>query len=448
MSQPLNDSITPNLDGAGNPYGDVALTRLAGSVFTGEVGIGTPAQTFGVVFDTGSADVWVHSSDTDNKVAWCRYYQRNASSSFDKEARSQPFYIQYGMGYASGTTVVDTVNCGGFQAIGYKFAEANGVSANFVRQSQPIDGVLGLGFSENSVLGKSLLDFLFEHGAITKRQFTFNFFQDNSIVFDVGDVMKDPNMNDLKEAQFTKTPILNSNMALMWAVEGAVAIEGASDDGECTGDDVCAIIVDSGTNYIGIPTLMFEGLFKLIITNRNDCSTVPNSAISQITCKSASFDGLPKVTFTINDNEYSMFPSTYFQDQKILFYPTQRVSFGANIILGSIFLQSYQVVFDLDDKQLWIEKTNQPLLSPGMSVLLAFGVVAVLVALLVLFLRCRRRREPCSCCGNRCERYCDCSPCERVCDARCPNVCKRLFCPRREQAPRYEHFDLDRFSDN
>jgi cathepsin D len=67
-----------------------------------DVKIGTPAQTFTVVPDTGSSNLWVYSSKCYNLV--CLYHSKyDASKSSTYKANGEKFGITYGSGSISGT---------------------------------------------------------------------------------------------------------------------------------------------------------------------------------------------------------------------------------------------------------------------------------------------------------------------------------------------------------
>lgn len=87
--------------------------------YLGQVSVGTPPQNFNVVYDTGSSNLWVPSSNcTDIKLspacAWQTKYYANESSTFlpCNMARCD-FLLPYGSGTVIGKLANDTVTVGG-----------------------------------------------------------------------------------------------------------------------------------------------------------------------------------------------------------------------------------------------------------------------------------------------------------------------------------------------
>lgn len=92
----------------------VALKDFMNAQYFGEIGLGTPPQPFTVVFDTGSANLWVPSAHCKGFNIACLLHRRYASAKSSTYKRAgEPFSIKYGSGSMSGFTSIDTLSIGG-----------------------------------------------------------------------------------------------------------------------------------------------------------------------------------------------------------------------------------------------------------------------------------------------------------------------------------------------
>jgi len=113
-----------------------------------EVEIGTPAQKFTVVPDTGSSNLWVYSSNC--RSIPCRThdtYNSNNSSTYEEGGAS--FEIQYGSGGIKGFESTDNAAFGGATSK-MGFGEIQHCSGASFYVSQ-MDGIVGLGYDTISV---------------------------------------------------------------------------------------------------------------------------------------------------------------------------------------------------------------------------------------------------------------------------------------------------------
>ncbi|GME52929.1 Peptidase A1 [Neofusicoccum parvum] len=113
-----------------------------------EVGIGTPAQTLKLDFDTGSADLWVWSTElpastqSTGKSSGHAVFDPSKSSTY-KEASGSTWQIQYGdSSSASGSVGTDNVTLGGLTVENQAVELAKTLSDQFVQGAG--DGLLGL----------------------------------------------------------------------------------------------------------------------------------------------------------------------------------------------------------------------------------------------------------------------------------------------------------------
>jgi hypothetical protein len=113
------------------------------------VAVGSPAQKLALDFDTGSADLWVWSTELPKNVRnhtsgnKHTVFDPHKSSTFKKTSGS--WKIQYGDGSgASGDVGTDNVNVGGLVVKHQVVELAKQLSAEF--KQSPDDGLLGLSF--------------------------------------------------------------------------------------------------------------------------------------------------------------------------------------------------------------------------------------------------------------------------------------------------------------
>ena len=133
------------------PSHQVPITNYEDAQYYGPVGIGTPAQSFTVIYDTGSSNLWVPSSSCHSLICDTKHrYKSKKSSTYHDDAMSgKEFKIQYGSGAISGTFSADTVTMGGVQVENVDFGEVTKLTLNFL--AGHFDGILGMGFKTISI---------------------------------------------------------------------------------------------------------------------------------------------------------------------------------------------------------------------------------------------------------------------------------------------------------
>jgi len=157
----------------GNQNGaEIPITNFMDAQYYGQVSIGTPAQTFNVIFDTGSSNLWVPSHSCWSIPCWTHTTYKNSDST-SYVANGTAFNITYGSGGVVGITSQDSVSLAGVTAKNVLFGEVTSESGiSFV--AAQFDGILGMGWPVLSVNGMKPVFFeLLDQGLITEKSYSF-----------------------------------------------------------------------------------------------------------------------------------------------------------------------------------------------------------------------------------------------------------------------------------
>ena len=120
----------------------VATNIAYDSEYLSPVVIGSQQQTMNVVYDTGSSDLWVYSTECSVCSSKSNLFNPSLSSTYIRS--STAYSITYGDGSSSsGHTASDIISIGGAD-IRQTIDIATSVSSNMLSDS--LDGILGLGF--------------------------------------------------------------------------------------------------------------------------------------------------------------------------------------------------------------------------------------------------------------------------------------------------------------
>ena len=258
-----------------------------------EITIGTPPQTFKVVLDTGSSNLWVPSSEC-GSIACYLHTKYDSSSSSTYKKNGTAFEIRYGSGSLSGFVSQDVMTIGDLKIKDQIFAEATeepGLAFAFGR----FDGILGLGYDTISV-NKIPPPFynMIDQGLLDEPVFAFYLSDTNN-----GDD-SEATFGGVDESHYTgKITTIPLRRKAYWEVDlDAITFGDSTAELENTG-----VILDTGTSLIALPTTLAELLNKEIGAKKG--------YNGQYTIECEKRDSLPDMSFTLSGHEFAITPYDY-----------------------------------------------------------------------------------------------------------------------------------------
>ncbi|WPH00339.1 Vacuolar protease [Acrodontium crateriforme] len=329
--------------GKGHP---VAVSNFLNAQYFSEIEIGTPPQTFKVVLDTGSSNLWVPSTDC-NSIACYLHSKYDHSSSSTYKANGSEFEIRYGSGELSGYVSKDTMTIGDLAVKNQLFAEATsepGLAFAFGR----FDGILGLGYDTISVNGipppfYNMLD----QGLLDEPVFSF-YLSDTNDQGAESEAMFGGVNEDHYTGEMTKIPLRRK---AYWEVDlDAITFGDQTAEIDSTG-----AILDTGTSLIALPSTIAELLNKEIGAKKG--------FNGQYTVECTKRDSLPDLTFTLSGYNFTIGPHDYIlevQGSCISSFMGMDIPepAGPLAILGDSFLRRWYSVYDLGNNAVGLAKAK------------------------------------------------------------------------------------------
>jgi len=317
--------------------------------YYGVVEIGTPPQSFQVIFDTGSSNLWVPKVGCTHCglpfISHKSKYDDSKSSTY--VADGSDFEIQYGSGSVSGFFSRDDVTLGDDILIkNVEFAEvADAGGLGMAYSIGKFDGILGMGFTSISVGGvPTIFEEAIKQNAVDQPVFAFYLGdnEDGELTFGGYDSSKfegDLEYVDLEAATYWE-------IALDSIEAGSYKKDSA--DGKITA------IVDSGTSLMTGPRAEVTKLAAAVGATAN--------LVGEYTIDCAKVPDLPDVVFTVGGTEYSIpGEKTVLKAGNTCLFAFMALDIpapGPQWIMGDVFMREYYTVFNYHDKTIGFAKAK------------------------------------------------------------------------------------------
>jgi cathepsin D len=349
-----NDHITEKLNGKvsdaapNHPvrFYQLHLVDISNSQYVGKIGVGTPAQYFDVIFDTGSSNLWINSVDCQDE-ACVIHHQFDHDRSNTYHTVDMTMDVQFGTGRIEGRLAQDDFTLGPVKVKRQTFGEITSEIGDVFLQGK-FDGILGLSFPALSAADYTpVFDNIIGQHLLTPNMFSFYYSQlpkQSSAI-----VLGHPN-SKLYSGQMRFIEVAKP---FYWELKMKdIAINGRRQN-VCP-ENGCKLVVDTGTSLLTGPRSHISKLLHDIHVSPADCHDVSH---------------LPTLTYIISDShgdhEFTLEPEWYVLKSlnrahngrpryckpgfMALDVPAPR---GPLWILGDTFMRKWYTVFNRDSNSI------------------------------------------------------------------------------------------------
>lgn len=304
--------------------GNVVIQDFQNAQYYGLIALGTPAQEFNVIFDTGSSNLWVPNKQFGSH----HQYQHDQSSTY--VANGTGFHIQYGSGPVSGYLSQDDLNVGGLKLPKQFFAEINvtkGLGPAYYLGK--FDGIFGLAFDTISVDHlKTPFHRMIQDKIVDKPIFSFYLGNNQPGELTFGGMDPKHYKGDITYVNVTSKTYWEVHLDEVGAGDNTVATDQK-------------VIIDSGTSLIAGPKKWVAELAKQVGAHQFIMGEY------FINCNKPS----PDISFTLNGQKFTLKKEDYIiKNGPICLWTFMGIDIpppnGPLWILGDVFMRKHYTVFD------------------------------------------------------------------------------------------------------
>jgi len=334
--------VLGSADGLASAGDAVPISDYQNAQFFGPIKIG--GQDFKVIFDTGSANVWVPGKACPFRTCWLHpRYNEAKSKTYEKDGRQ--YKVQYGSGPVEGVFSKDTVTVGSIDVKGQPFAEVSKVSfgpLNLAFAAGKFDGLMGLGFKSISQYQiPTPFEAMIEQKLIDEPVFAFYLQQDAS---QQGELL----FGGIDKSHYTRELV---DVPLTSETYWEVSLDAMTFGGKPVISSAQKAIIDSGTSLLAGPKEQVAALAQQVGAK----SVFGKEYIVDCSKRSS----LPDLKVTLGGQEFTLTSEDYvLQVSSQCLFAFMGIDVppphGPLWIMGDIFMRKYYCVFDYGNKKMRI----------------------------------------------------------------------------------------------